>query len=371
MTIQLRLDRLVVQGFRNIDALQLELAPRVNVISGDNGHGKTSVLEALYFLATSRSFRTDKLREVCQDGASQTRVGGSFREGDIVRKQRAVIANGRRSLFIDDKKPERISSYAVRTPVVVFSPADLTLVSGGAATRRTLLDRVALFINPASGDARLRYLKAQKERQALLERGLSARELDVFEDLMARHGSQLESARRTAAEALNSALLPAFSKMAAKELVLSLRFVPGGTEDPEVFRKELAGRRSQDARRKGASFGPQKDDLELGLNGRSARRHASQGQQRVLTLALKAAELNCVLSACGTQPILLLDDVSSELDPTRTGAVYDFIRDSDSQVLVTTTRPQLFETPGLSSEQRGDFQLRDGALIDGPLDGSL
>ncbi len=366
MTIQLKVDQLDIRGFRNIDQLQLSLAPRVNVISGDNGQGKTSVLEALYFLATSRSFRTDKLREVCQEGAEQTRVAGNFDEGGVRRKQRAVITRGRRSLFIDEKKPTRLSAYAVRTPLVVFSPADLQLVSGGAASRRTLLDRVALFIDPASGDARLRYAQAQRERQVLLEqRGINAAELDVFEDLMSQHGSQLEQARERAAQALNAALVPAFERMAAKDLQLELAFVPGGSDDPEQFRRELAQRRPQDRRRKSASFGPQRDDLELTLNSRSARRHASQGQQRVLTLALKAAELHCVLQACGTQPILLLDDVSSELDPTRTGAVYDFIRDSDSQVLVTTTRPELFETPGLDQAQRADFRLSRGALVEG------
>lgn len=363
MTIQLRVDTLDIRGFRNLSRLELTLAPRVNVISGDNGQGKTSVLEALYFLATSRSFRTDKMREACQEGADTTRVSGSFQEGGRVRSQKAVINNGRRSLFIDDKKPERLSAYAVRTPLVVFSPTDLQLVTGSASARRTLLDRVALFINPTSGDARARYTKAARERQVLLERrGISAPELDVFEQLMAESGTYLGKARAEAVAAVEQALVPAFSRMAASELVLTLSFQPGGTEDPEEFQRELSVRREKDQRRKSASFGPQKDELELTLNGRSARRHASQGQQRILTLALKAAELECVRTARGSQPILLLDDVSSELDPIRTGAVYDFIRESESQVLVTTTRPELFETPGLQAPERADFRLNSGAL---------
>ncbi|MEN9580647.1 MAG: hypothetical protein RJA70_3656 [Pseudomonadota bacterium] len=364
MTFSLRVEELEIRGFRNIGQLSLRLAPRVNVISGDNGHGKTSVLEALYLLATSRSFRTEKLTEVCQEGAQLTRVTGSFREGEQLRRQRAVLSAGRRSLFIDDKKPERLSSYAVRTPVVIFGPADLQLVSGGAATRRTLLDRVALFVDPATGDARARYAKAQKERQILLEtKGEAAAELDVFEQLMAEHGSQIERSRAAAVSALEQALVTAFARMAAQDLRLKLQFVMGGSADPAAFLSALAQRRRQDRRRKAATFGPQKDDLELTLNGRSARRHASQGQQRVLTLALKAAELACVRDARGTQPILLLDDVSSELDPTRTGAVYDFIRETDSQVLVTTTRPELFETPGLEPGERQDFRLLRGEQI--------
>lgn len=363
MTIQLSVESLDIRGFRNITHLELTLSPRVNVISGDNGQGKTSVLEALYFLATSRSFRTEKMREACQDGSVTTRVVGTFLEGEQRRAQRAVISAGRRNLFIDDKKPDRLSAYAVRTPLVVFSPADLQLVSGSASSRRTLLDRIALFINPASGDARARYTKAQRERQVILERrGSLAPELEVFEELMAQSGAQLESARQHASDALGAALAPAFARMATADLPLELAFQLGGSADVAVFRAELAARRDSDRRRKSAGYGPHKDELEMTLNGRSARRHASQGQQRVLTLALKAAELECVRVARGCQPILLLDDVSSELDPTRTGAVYDFIRASQSQVLVTTTRPELFETPGLESPLRADFRLNSGVL---------
>jgi DNA replication and repair protein RecF len=363
LTLSLRLNQLDIAGFRNIERVELALAPRVNVIAGNNGQGKTSVLEALYFLATSRSFRTQQQRELCQEGAEFTRVSGVFEEGGLKRRQRAVIAQGRRSLFIDEKKPESLAAYALRTPVVVFSPVDLQLVAGAALTRRTLLDRVALFTHRESADARSRYAKALIERQALLEKkGASAPELDAFEELMASYGTQVEASRERAADDLSRALFPAFELMADKQLELRLKFLRGGTLDVGEFRSQLRARREQDRRRKAASFGPQKDDLDLTLNGRSARRHASQGQQRVLTLALKAAELACVRQASGAEPLLLLDDVSSELDPTRVGAVYDFIRNANSQVFVTTTRPELFETPGLSRADRRDILLHAGRL---------
>jgi DNA replication and repair protein RecF len=367
VTLALSVDTLRIQGFRNIADLTLNLAPRVNVIAGDNGQGKTSVLEALYFLATSRSFRSDKIRDTCQEGAQVTHVEGLFTEGPAKRRQHAVISGGRRSLLIDNKKFQRLASYAVRTPIVAFHPGDLELVSGAAEKRRTLLDRIALFIDPASGDARVRYAKAQKERQRVLElSGVGAVQLDVYEQLMAEHGSAVHLAREQAIFALRDALLPAFATMAPGDLALKLQFLPGGSPDAGIFQEELRRCREGDRRRKSARYGPQRDDLELTLDGRSARRHASQGQQRVLTLALKVAELECVKNARGAQPILLLDDVSSELDPTRTGAVYDFIRGSDSQVLVTTTRPDLFQTPGLNASERHDFKLRSGALISDP-----
>ncbi len=364
MTLQLHLEQLQIRGFRNIREMDLALSPRINVLSGDNGQGKTSVLEALYFLATSRSFRTERLREFCREGDDSTRVTGAFDEGGQRRRQRAALVGGRRSLFIDEKRVQKLSSYAVRTPVVIFHPGDLVLVSGPAGGRRTLLDRVALFVDPASGEARASYQHAQKGRSHILERSTNASELDAFERLMARHGAELQRARVRACATLEAALQPTFARMASSKTDLHLEFLPGGSVDEQAFASELRQRRARDAQRKGATFGPHRDDIELMLNGRSARHHASQGQQRILTLALKVAELECVRNASQTQPILLLDDVSSELDATRTGAVYDFVGETASQVFVTTTRPDLFDTPRLASVDRRDFRLSEGALVD-------
>lgn len=363
MTLVHRLDELRITGLRNITDLSLAFSPRLNVITGDNGQGKTSVLEALYFLSTSRSFRTERSKDLVQEGASLTRVQGTFIEGELRREQRAVLNHGRRLLTIDGKAPERLSSYAVRSPIVIFHPGDLQLVSGTASLRRRLLDRVALFTDAAAGDARLNYQKALKERQQALQvRGTHAPEVGVFEQLMARYGVELGKARARAAEALERALLPAFGSMAAADLHLELEYLPGGSEDPALFAQELHSRREGDRRRKAPNFGPQRDDVELRINGGSARRHASQGQQRVLTLALKVAELACIRETRGVEPVLLLDDVSSELDPTRVGAVYEFIRSTQSQVFVTTTRSELFQMAGFEGPNRRDFRLHAGAL---------
>ncbi len=353
-----------MRTFRNIASLDFDPAPRLNVIAGDNGQGKTSLLEALYFVATSRSFRADRLRELVQEGAGHGTVRAWIEEAGLRREQRATAGERSRSLLIDGKHPPRLSAYATRTPVVVFHPGDLALASGSATVRRTLLDRVALFVDPTSGDDRLRYSRALRERQrALEERGTTAPELDAFEQLMAEHGARFSRARAAAAQAVAAALAPAFARMAAPELELGIEYAPGGSDDPERFQAELRGRRAQDLRRKKASFGPQRDELELGIDGRSARHHASQGQQRILALALKIAELDCVRKARAAHPVLLLDDVSSELDPTRTGAVYEFLRDTQSQVFVTTTRPELFTTPGVVAGERADWTISGGQLV--------
>lgn len=363
MTLPLTFTELQIRGFRNLRALDLQLCSKVNVLSGDNGQGKTSVLEAIYFLATSRSFRTERLAELVLQGTADLKVSAKLSEAGIERGQRAVLHNGRRAFFTDDKRAERLGRYAIQTPVVVFHPGDLLLVQGPASARRVMLDRVALFTDPASGEQRARYQRAQKERQIVLERrGLGAPELDAFERVMAEEGVRLHRAHERAALDLSRALEPLFQAMAAPNLALRVTYQPGGCGSLDEFERSLFERRGADARRKAATFGPHKDDLGLELEGRAARHHASQGQQRILTLALKLAELECVRTARGVEPVLLLDDVSSELDPTRTGAVYQLVQRCSSQVVVTTTRPELFATPDLARSDRRDFRLRNGAL---------
>jgi DNA replication and repair protein RecF len=363
MSATIRFERVVVQSFRNLSEVELEPAARLNVISGDNGHGKTSLLEALYVLATSRSFRAEKAVEIVQHGSARAQIAASIADAGIRREQRAMLAAAARSFSIDGKRVARLSSYATRTPVVVFHPGDLALVGGGATLRRTLLDRVALFVEPVSAEHRARYVKAVRERQRALELGgIRSPDVDAFEELAAEHGAALTAARARASARLVAAVAPAFVEMAAPGLDLAARFVPGGSDVASDLRRAFADSRAADLGRGSARFGPHRDDLELLLDGRLARRHASQGQQRLLALALKLAELDCVRAARGADPVLLLDDVSSELDPERFTAVFAFLRREPGQVFVTTPRPELFRLPGLEPTERADFALREGVL---------
>ncbi|HET9953046.1 MAG TPA: DNA replication and repair protein RecF [Polyangiaceae bacterium] len=355
--------RLSLTGFRNFERLVFEPCPRLNVIAGNNGQGKTSLLEALYYVATTRSFRSERMAALVRHGASEAWVKAQISEGSHAREQRAGIVRGARRITIDGKKPERLVAYAQRTPVVAFHPGDLELVSGPESLRRLLLDRVLLFIDAASYERKARYERAMKERKrALDERGERAPDLDAFETLAAQEGARLQTARGNAARELAVQLGPLFADLSHRTLGLDVRYVPGGTEDVGAFQRELQQRRHIDRIRLSATFGPGRDQLELAIDGRAARTHASQGQQRILTLALKLAELECIARARNLAPVLLLDDVSSELDPTRTGAVYSVLSNSQSQIFVTTTRPELFPTPSAHASERRDFVIVSGEI---------
>lgn len=376
---RLLLERLRVRDLRNLGEVDLEPAPRVNVVTGNNGHGKTSLLEAIYFAATSRSFRTPRTAELLRHGAPRAVVRARFVEagsGDpgalppIAREQVAAIEGRGCSVRIDGNAPRSLAEFATRSPVIAFHPEELSLSTGPAAGRRTLLDRLALFLDPRSADHRARFTRALKARHQLLRdaRGgsLESAELDAFEALVAQHGAALTRARAEAAEALVAELLPAFAQIAAPNLALEARYEPGGSADPELAAAELRSRRARDAHRPSAGFGPHRDDLSLFLDGHPARVVGSQGQHRALTLALKAAETAAIARARGLEPILLLDDVSSELDGERTEALFAFLGLHRGQVFLTTTRRELIVTPGVDRADRRDFRVESGHLA--PLD---
>lgn len=365
----LRLTGLVAENLRCLRRLELRPDPGLNVLYGANGQGKTSVLEAIYLLCTSRSFRTARLSELGAHGTRTSFVRGRFSElpAPTTREQTASLEGATVQVRVDGNRPSSLSAYAILSPVVVFHPDELALSRGPARGRRTLLDRIALFMDPATVEHRARYAKALRSRQELLRRGgADDGALEAFEVLVARHGAALTRARAASVDVLRGALAPAFARIAAPGLVLDARYEPGGSEDEVLGQQELRRQRGADARRKSAGFGPHRDDLALFLDGFPARFVASQGQHRALALALKAAEAACVTEARGLSPLWLLDDVSSELDPARTEALFAFLAGLEGQVFLTTTRPDVLETGAFGARTGARFVVDAGSVTEAP-----
>ena len=369
---KLLLVSLAIRGFRNLARVDLAPSPRFNVISGQNGQGKTSLLEAIYFAATSRSFRTHRLAELVAHGGAAASVRARFVEetessalAPLAREQLAAIDGARCTVRVDGARPPTLSAFATRSPVIAFHPEEMALSTGPAGLRRTLLDRLALFRDAAAADHRARYERALKARQELLRKlgpSTAGPDLDAFEQLAARHGAALTRARADAATALVTELDAAFHRIAAPDLVLEARYAPGGAAGEDEALSELRADRPADAQRQSARFGPHRDDLVLSLGGRRARVVASQGQHRAITLALKAAEVATIGRARGLSPILLLDDVSSELDAERTDALFAFLTEQRGQVFVTTTRRPLIALPAPLAGAERHFTASGGEV---------
>jgi DNA replication and repair protein RecF len=360
----LAIEALSVRGFRNLTSVDLELSPRFNVLSGDNGQGKTNLLEAVYVLATSRSFRTSRMSELLALSPETASVRARIREDGEVREQTVGLRPGLRAVTIDGKRPPSLAAYAVRTPVVVFHPGVVALSTGSGVDRRKLLDRLALYLLPASLADAEGYARASRARQRVLElRGENAPDLGGWEELMVRHGLGLSRSRESAAARLGPRAVRAFNQIGTPNVALATQFHRSAPEDAEVFRSMLARSRVQDRARGSAGVGPHRDDLSLELGGRPVRGIASQGQHRAVVLALELAEMEVVAEARGARPILLLDDVSSELDRARTEALFTTLHREEGQVIVTTTRPELVNTAYSSGESvRRDFTVVGGRI---------
>lgn len=356
-------ESLQVRGFRNIARADIDFGARFNVIAGENGQGKTNLLEALYVVATSKSFRTSKMNDLVGFGEELASVRASVREDDDLRVHSVGLKTGARLVRIDDKRPPSLAAYAVRTPIVVFHPQEMALSMGSSSERRKLLDRTSLYLSPQSMVELESYSRAVKARQKTLEtRGLNAADLAEWEELCVRHGLAVMEHRARSAELLAVHAKIAFARIAAPGLVPDVSYAPSAPLDETAYRDMLVTKRPADARRGSASIGPHRDDLALAIDGRPVRGVASQGQHRAVTLALKSAEIDVVGNARGVRPILLLDDVSSELDRARTAALFAFLREQRGQVFLTTTRPELIDT-GEDDSARRDYAIQGGSLM--------
>jgi DNA replication and repair protein RecF len=361
---RLSVEHLSVTNIRNLRSVTLDTGADVVVLAGRNGSGKTSLLEAIYLLCTSKSFRASRPQESITHGQAEAVVRGRLLDGSVGREQRILLREGVRSARLDDKRPATLGAYARTSPVVIFHPGELALTMGPAQGRRSFLDRVAFYTTPKGTQALDDYTRAHRARQRLLEtRGIEASDIDPWEAMVARHGLELMQSRQRAAETLLGAVEQAFAQFAAPQLVLAGRYAATAPDDEESYLTMLQSSRATDVHRGSARVGPHRDDLEFTLNGQPLRQVGSQGQHRAAVLALKIAEIRAIERTCGTRPILLLDDVSSELDAERLSAFFSFLQRERGQVFLTTTRPEWVDLgafdEGLSSRK---FEVDRGVL---------
>jgi DNA replication and repair protein RecF len=307
---------------RSLAQARVELEPGIVSLVGPNGIGKTNLLEALYFVLTGRSFRTADRRDLIPFGGSFARAEATVRNEDGIESRLLASVSrseGRRHL-LDGNAAEPAALARSRPPVAVFSPDRLALIKGPPAERRAHLDRFVAARWATRGDLRQRFGQALAQRNALVSRlaaGYGSQDqLDVWDATLAEAAAALVAAR---SEAVGELAAP-FAR-AGEELGLEggaqLEYAPRAAGSAEEIRVGLIERREADLRLGRSSWGPHLDELKIALSGRSLRRYGSQGQQRAALLALLFAERDALLEARRVAPLLLLDDVMSELDPGR------------------------------------------------------
>jgi DNA replication and repair protein RecF len=363
-----RLASLQIRDFRNLAAVDLAPSPRATILLGENGQGKTNLLEAIYFLATLKPLRAARLQELVRFGADRAQVAGDFDGPGGLRRAAVQVQAGGRAAFLDGKPQDRLDAYFEGLAAVCFSPDDLLLVKAGPDGRRRFLDRAAFNRWPALlGEAR-EHLRALRARNAALRDAPDEVEASFREPLV-RAAARLLRRRRDLVLELAPRLAAAFAEISgpgAPEARLVYRAAGGmsleGGEDELAGRlaELLALRLERDRERGYTSVGPHMDDLALALDGKGAKLYGSQGQQRALVLALKIAEIENLRAALGRPPLLLLDDVSSELDPAKNRYLLGYLATLPAQVFLTSTDRRLLEPA--AGPDSAFYKVERGAL---------
>ena len=323
----MRLEKLSLQNFRNIGQMTLTPHPGVNVIYGENAQGKTNIIEAIYLLTGQKSFRQAREGDLVQLGCQEAVIAADFYGGG--RSQTATLAfgSGRKNATLNEL-PVTPSELTGRFFAVVFSPAELALVQDGPALRRSFLDSAISQVMP-------RYLKtlagmnrSLSQRNSLLADARSHPGLEGMLESWDVSFSKLSygviNARRRYIARLAPQAAAIYSDITGGRESLTVAYQSSLVTDCETPREaeeaiveQLRRSRGEDLRNGYTTLGPQRDDLELSIDGQAARVYGSQGQQRSCALALKLAECRLIEEICGEAPVILLDDVFSELDKSR------------------------------------------------------
>lgn len=359
------LRELRLRDFRNFRELEVELPPDGVVVVGRNGSGKTNLLEAIYYLETFRSTRGASDAQLTRFDSDGFHVRGRFMRPDTGKQREIAVGYDARSrskrVTLDGLEAERLADGIGAACVVVFSPADVALVSAGPAERRRFIDIVLCLNRRGYLDALQRYRHALRQRNAMLKDGADPAVLEAYDAGLVEAASAIMHGRAEWVAEQGPLFSERYRRIVGRDAALRYRASPRGAEQPEAEAapgrdgaappsREAFAERLRDALRRNATrerergltlSGPHRDDLELsfGEEGRDLREFGSGGQQRGAAVALRMAEAETIRRARGTEPIILLDDVFAEFDADRSARILELMDETErGQVVMTVPK---------------------------------
>lgn len=365
------LKTLHLRQFRNYQESAIELCAPKTILVGNNAQGKSNLLEAVELLATLRSHRASRDRDLVQEGAAEGKITATLeRQSGSVDLALTLRRNGRRTVNLNQLSLRRQMEFLGNLNAVQFSSLDLDLVRGGPEQRRHWLDTLLIQLEPFYAHILQQYNKILRQRNALLKRakgldtGKDFTQLPIPNSELALWDAQLVTAgvrvtRRRARALQRLAPLAEFwhRAISGSKEILAINYAPNVAQeqdDPELiklaFFQKIQQRASLEQHHGTTLVGPHRDEVEFSINQTPAKAYGSQGQQRTLVLALKLAELKLIEEVVGEPPLLLLDDVLAELDPNRQNQLLDAIQER-FQTLITTTHLSAFDRSWLNSSQ--------------------
>lgn len=338
----MHIQRLYAEHFRNLSTLEWLPHRHFNLVTGDNGQGKTNVLEAIAVASGLRSFRTVKLQECLGFGQHEATLGLRIERRGLQEDLGVRLAGGHKKLVLGGKACTAMAQYLGRLTVVLFVPTDLQLPQAEPAERRRWLDRLVFNHEPGHLHDLRRYETALTNRNALLRQArtsvLDPGLLDAYDQVLVHSGMKILERRQRILARYVPILTDAFRRIAAPGLEADAVYtMRKNISSEEEMLQQLIHSRSKDLARGFTTVGPHRDDVELRVGDRPAAVHASQGQSRALVLAMKIAEMRSLEADFGEPPVLLMDDISSELDASRNRALMGYLDELGGQVFLTTT----------------------------------
>jgi len=350
--MSLTITRLELRDFRSYENFVVELDPQLTVLVGDNAVGKTNIIEALQLLSAGESFRKPQWTEVISWGKSES-YAALRAEGDgrVLETELRIGLLGKREYKVNGKIRRRVSEVAGIIPCVLFTPDDLRLVKDSAEKRRAALDSLGVQLSPTYRNLKLEYERVLKQRNSLLRDDEGNMDvLCALTEKVISVGSTFMASRIRLFNRLNAKMSELYETLSGGERLTS-RYVPSWnssevdlSESDIQKNLEIVSREKEadEKARRTTLFGPHRDDIEFMIESREARAYSSQGQQRTVTLAWKLAEVGVVREISGQPPLLLLDDVMSELDEGRRHSLAAFVGGA-AQTVITTTNLGYFD----------------------------
>lgn len=372
------LTRLHLRDYRNFADQALEIPPQGAAIVGDNGQGKTNLLEAVYYLEIFRSFRGAPDEQLVRFGADVFRVEARL-EDEAGRARTVAAAFDRRArrkkVTVDGAEPERLGDALGQVGAVIFSPADVELVAGAPGARRRFLDIVLSLAEPGYLAALQRYRQVLFQRNTALRRGSPRALVEAWDEGLVTAGARIAAARAAWVAAHADAFAAHYARVAGGQpgWMAYAPSVPeagdarGEGEGAAALREALARSAEREARRLVTLVGPHRDDLRFTTGAAEGERlelrtYGSGGQQRTAAIALRMVEAETIHAARGRRPTVLLDDVFAELDPGRSQRIVDWIEGEEEvgQVILTSPKPTDFRLRGQTLPRWG---IRGGVVV--------
>ncbi len=347
-----------ITNFKNIARCDLEFSPKFNCLLGDNGMGKSNLLDAIYFLSFCKSFTGVTDAMVISRGEDFAMLQGQYDRRGTAETLAAALQRGRRkSLKRSGKEYQKLSQHIGAFPLVIVSPADMELINGSGEERRRLMDMVISQTNPRYLDALMRYSRALEQRNRMLRDGIADPTLYMaIEGAMEASASYICSTRSKWVEKLSEIFRRYYSAIAGPDETPSLKYT-SHLADPGIRLSALFDeRRARDAALRYTTAGPHRDDIDMQICGMPVRRTASQGQSKTYTIALRLAQYEFLKEATDLTPLLLLDDIFDKLDATRVERIMAVVSSPTfGQIFITdTNRKHLDE---ILQHGHGDYAL--------------